>query len=126
MDRVNNLRRIKISAACALIFALMLAAAGCLNIFQAYSLSDATTVDDILYCTKRDNNSESVVISSWWDGESTEIVHEIPDTFEGRSVVWLGDKVYGFEIHQPGLSGTKERRRLKRLQSSCVIRRVRR
>ena len=20
---------------------------------------------------------------------------------EGRSVVWLGDKVYGFEIHQP-------------------------
>ena len=81
--------------------ALMLTTAGCLDLLPVYSLSDATTVDDILYCAKKDNNSESVAIGSWWDGETTDIVYEIPDTFEGRSVVWLGDKAFGFEIHQP-------------------------
>ena len=101
MDRFITLRKVRISITCALIFTLMLTAAGCLNIMQAYSLADATTVDGISYCTKRDSNSEAVVIGSWWDGETTEIVYEIPDTFEGRSVVWLGDKAYGFEIHQP-------------------------
>ena len=101
MDRFITLRKIRISITCALIFTLMLTAAGCLNLMQAYSLADATTVDGISYCTKRDSNSEAVVIGSWWDGETTEIVYEIPDAFEGLSVVWLGDKVYGFEIHQP-------------------------
>lgn len=101
MNQLISLRVIKVSAACVLLFALMLSAAGCLNMLPAYSMSDATTVDNILYCTKKDDNSECVVIGTWWDGETTEIVYEIPDTFEGRSVTWLGDKITGFEIHQP-------------------------
>ena len=101
MDRCITLRKVRISITCALIFTLMLTAAGCLNVMQAYSLADATTADGISYCTKKDSNSEAVVIGSWWDGETTEIVYEIPDTFEGRSIVWLGDKANGFEIHQP-------------------------
>ena len=84
MNRSNSLRRIKLSVVCALIFTFMLTAAGCFDWFPL-SLSDATTVDGILYCMK--NKSESVVIGSWWDGESTEIVYEIPDTFEGTSVI---------------------------------------
>ena len=87
MNRFISLRRIKFTVVCALIFALMLTSAGCLNILPAYSLADATTVDDIAYCNRRDNNSEALVIGSWWDGETTEIVYEIPDTFEGRSVI---------------------------------------
>lgn len=101
MNRYISLRVLKGSAACALIFTFMLTAAGCLNMMPVYSMSDATTVDNILYCIKKDDNSESVVIGSWWDGETTGIVYEIPDTFEGRSVTWLGDKITGFEIHQP-------------------------
>lgn len=91
----------KISVLCTLIFTLIFPAGGCFYLKDAYTLADATTVDDISYCIKKDNDSESVVICSWWDGEATEIVYEIPDTFEGRDVVWLGDKASGFDIRQP-------------------------
>lgn len=101
MNRFISLRSIKCNAICLLIFALILTAAGCLNWNSYSSLADATTVDDISYCTKKDNSSESVVIGSWWDGKAAETAYEIPDTFEGRSVVWLGDKYSGFVIHQP-------------------------
>lgn len=101
MNRFISLRSIKCNAICLLIFTLILTAAGCLNWNSYYSLADATTVDDISYCTKKDNSSESVVIGSWWDGKTAEIAYEIPDTFEGRPVVWLGDKYSGFVIHQP-------------------------
>lgn len=74
---------------------------GCFDLKDAYTLADSTTVDDISYCIKKDNDLESVVICSWWDGEATEIVYEIPDTFEGMDVVWLGDKASGFDIRQP-------------------------
>ena len=102
MNRLISIKMIKLSLTCVLVFTLMMTAAGCLNLFSDYySLADATTVDDILYCKKRGNDSETVMIGSWWDGETTEIVYEIPDTYEGRNVVWLGDKSYGFVIHQP-------------------------
>lgn len=101
MNRFISLRKIKTSVVFVLVCALMMTAAGCLNTNSYYSLADATTIDGISYCKKKDNNSEAVAIGSWWDGETTEIVYEIPDSFEGRSVVWLGDKFSGFVIHQP-------------------------
>ena len=94
MDRVKSFGRIKFPVICALIIALMLSVVGCPD----YLESDAVLEGNIKFCPKKDDSAQAVVYSVVWDGNTDNTVFEIPDTYDGKDVVWLGGTVTSFQI----------------------------